>query len=167
VAARLGRVAGPGLPASGPAGTYVQIGGHNFTGATAVKFNGVSASFAVNCFEDGGAGARGRGRRGPGTGAAVREARGAPGLKAVYGWTTHCRIGDGWHTDTRGTVLRRMVGPVIGVSGRPIGLIPGSQDGAAVPGDADLAVVAADDLADTAAAAATPAIGCCRTACRR
>src|SRR6266851_9931985 len=63
---------------------------------------------------DGGAGARGRGRRGPGTGAAVREARGAPGLRAVYGWTTHCRIGDGWHTDTRGTVLRRMVGPVIG-----------------------------------------------------
>ena len=34
-------------PASGPAGTTVQIGGHNFTGATAVKFNGVSASFTV------------------------------------------------------------------------------------------------------------------------
>jgi RNA polymerase sigma factor (sigma-70 family) len=34
-------------PGSGPAGTTVQIGGHNFTGATAVKFNGVSASFTV------------------------------------------------------------------------------------------------------------------------
>jgi hypothetical protein len=34
-------------PASGPAGTSVQIGGHDFTGATAVKFNGVSASFTV------------------------------------------------------------------------------------------------------------------------
>jgi hypothetical protein len=34
-------------PASGAAGTYVQIGGHNFTGATTVKFNGVSASFTV------------------------------------------------------------------------------------------------------------------------
>ena len=34
-------------PASGPAGTYVQIGGHNFTGATGVRFNGISASFTV------------------------------------------------------------------------------------------------------------------------
>jgi hypothetical protein len=34
-------------PASGPAGTYVQIGGHNFTGATAVNFNGVTAGFTV------------------------------------------------------------------------------------------------------------------------
>src|SRR6267378_4141543 len=35
-------------PTSGPAGTYVTINGTNFTGATAVAFNGVSASFAVS-----------------------------------------------------------------------------------------------------------------------
>src|SRR5207245_6169552 len=35
-------------PASGPVGTSVTISGNNFSGATAVKFNGVSASFAVN-----------------------------------------------------------------------------------------------------------------------
>jgi len=34
-------------PASGPVGTVVTITGTNFTGATAVKFNGVPASFAV------------------------------------------------------------------------------------------------------------------------
>ena len=34
-------------PASGPVGTSVAIGGTNFTGATAVKFNGVSATFTV------------------------------------------------------------------------------------------------------------------------
>jgi len=34
-------------PASGPAGTSVEISGTNFTGATAVAFNGVSASFTV------------------------------------------------------------------------------------------------------------------------
>jgi hypothetical protein len=35
-------------PTSGPAGASVTIVGSNLTGATAVKFNGVSASFAVN-----------------------------------------------------------------------------------------------------------------------
>src|SRR6202007_1587708 len=35
-------------PASGPAGTSVTISGTNFTGATAVLFNGTSASFTVN-----------------------------------------------------------------------------------------------------------------------
>jgi len=34
-------------PASGPAGTSVAILGRNFTGATAVKFNGAAASFTV------------------------------------------------------------------------------------------------------------------------
>jgi RNA polymerase sigma factor (sigma-70 family) len=34
-------------PGSGAPGTYVTIGGHNFTGATSVKFNGVGASFSV------------------------------------------------------------------------------------------------------------------------
>jgi len=34
-------------PASGPAGTVVTITGTNFAGATAVKFNGVSATFSV------------------------------------------------------------------------------------------------------------------------
>jgi hypothetical protein len=35
-------------PTSGPVGTSVTISGTNFTGASAVRFNGVSASFAVN-----------------------------------------------------------------------------------------------------------------------
>src|SRR5437899_8680051 len=35
-------------PSSGPAGTSVTITGTNFTGATAVTFNGVSASFTVS-----------------------------------------------------------------------------------------------------------------------
>src|SRR5205807_584644 len=35
-------------PASGPVGTSVTISGTNFTGATAVQFNGTSASFTVN-----------------------------------------------------------------------------------------------------------------------
>src|SRR5207302_858102 len=35
-------------PASGPVGTSVTISGTNFTGATAVRFNGTSASFTVN-----------------------------------------------------------------------------------------------------------------------
>src|SRR5439155_7311158 len=35
-------------PASGPTGTSVTISGTNFTGATAVLFNGVSASFTVS-----------------------------------------------------------------------------------------------------------------------
>jgi hypothetical protein len=35
-------------PASGPVGTGVTISGANFTGATAVRFNGASASFTVN-----------------------------------------------------------------------------------------------------------------------
>jgi hypothetical protein len=35
-------------PTSGPVGTSVIITGGNFTGATAVKFNGVSAAFTVN-----------------------------------------------------------------------------------------------------------------------
>jgi hypothetical protein len=35
-------------PAGGPVGTSVIISGTNFTGATAVRFNGVTASFAVN-----------------------------------------------------------------------------------------------------------------------
>src|SRR5439155_1230252 len=35
-------------PASGPVGTSVTISGTNFTGATAVLFNSVSASFTVN-----------------------------------------------------------------------------------------------------------------------
>src|SRR2546429_9137487 len=34
-------------PPSGPAGTSVTINGTSFTGATAVAFNGVSASFTV------------------------------------------------------------------------------------------------------------------------
>jgi hypothetical protein len=34
-------------PATGPAGTTVTIGGTNFTGTTAVRFNGTAASFAV------------------------------------------------------------------------------------------------------------------------
>jgi len=35
-------------PTSGPVGTSVTINGTNFTGATAVRFNGVSASFTVS-----------------------------------------------------------------------------------------------------------------------
>lgn len=35
-------------PSSGPSGTAVTIGGSNFTGATSVSFNGVSASYTVN-----------------------------------------------------------------------------------------------------------------------
>ena len=35
-------------PAVGPAGTSVALTGSNFTGATAVRFNGVAASFTVN-----------------------------------------------------------------------------------------------------------------------
>ena len=35
-------------PTSGPVGTNVVIAGANFTGATAVRFNGVSATFAAN-----------------------------------------------------------------------------------------------------------------------
>src|SRR2546426_4135575 len=35
-------------PTSGPVGTNVTISGTNFTGATAVRFNGVSATFTVN-----------------------------------------------------------------------------------------------------------------------
>ncbi len=35
-------------PASGPVGTTVTINGTNFTGATSVTFNGVSASFIIN-----------------------------------------------------------------------------------------------------------------------
>src|SRR5438093_702877 len=35
-------------PASGPVGTSVTISGTNFTGATAVRFNGTSANFTVN-----------------------------------------------------------------------------------------------------------------------
>jgi hypothetical protein len=35
-------------PAAGPVGTSVTISGTNFTGATAVRFNGVTASFTVN-----------------------------------------------------------------------------------------------------------------------
>jgi len=35
-------------PTSGPTGTSVTIGGTNFSGATAVTFNGVSAAFTVN-----------------------------------------------------------------------------------------------------------------------
>jgi len=35
-------------PTLGPAGTSVSLRGHTFTGATAVRFNGVNASFAVN-----------------------------------------------------------------------------------------------------------------------
>src|SRR5438128_1276348 len=35
-------------PASGPVGTSVTISGTNFTGASAVRFNGTSASFTVN-----------------------------------------------------------------------------------------------------------------------
>jgi hypothetical protein len=35
-------------PASGPVGTSVILAGTNFTGATAVKFNGTAASFTVN-----------------------------------------------------------------------------------------------------------------------
>jgi RNA polymerase sigma factor (sigma-70 family) len=34
-------------PSNGPVGTTVQVIGHNFTGATAVKFNGVAASFSI------------------------------------------------------------------------------------------------------------------------
>jgi hypothetical protein len=44
--------AGPSIlgfnPVNGPAGTSVTISGANFTGATAVRFNGVSASFEVD-----------------------------------------------------------------------------------------------------------------------
>src|SRR5207244_1925630 len=35
-------------PTSGPVGTSVTITGTNFTGATAVTFNGLTASFSVN-----------------------------------------------------------------------------------------------------------------------
>ncbi len=35
-------------PASGPVGTVVTVAGSNFTGATSVKFHGISALFAVN-----------------------------------------------------------------------------------------------------------------------
>src|SRR6267143_1820951 len=35
-------------PGSGPVGTSVSISGTNFTGASAVRFNGTSASFTVN-----------------------------------------------------------------------------------------------------------------------
>src|SRR4029450_4176338 len=35
-------------PTSGPVGATVTINGTNFTGATSVKFNGVSATFIVN-----------------------------------------------------------------------------------------------------------------------
>src|SRR5439155_6740401 len=35
-------------PTTGPAGTSVTISGTNFTGATAVRFNGVSATFTVS-----------------------------------------------------------------------------------------------------------------------
>jgi RNA polymerase sigma factor (sigma-70 family) len=35
-------------PGSGPVGSSVSIGGHHFTGATSVKFNGVAASFTVS-----------------------------------------------------------------------------------------------------------------------
>ena len=35
-------------PASGPTGTSVTISGTNFTGATAIRFNGVSASFTLS-----------------------------------------------------------------------------------------------------------------------
>src|SRR5207249_9153897 len=34
-------------PTTGPAGTSVTISGTNFTGATAIRFNGVSATFTV------------------------------------------------------------------------------------------------------------------------
>jgi len=34
-------------PTSGAAGASVSIAGRNFTGATAVKFNGVNASFSI------------------------------------------------------------------------------------------------------------------------
>jgi hypothetical protein len=34
-------------PGSGAPGSYVTFAGHNFTGATSVKFNGVNASFSV------------------------------------------------------------------------------------------------------------------------
>src|SRR5207249_6877933 len=35
-------------PTTGPAGTSVTISGTNFTGATTVRFNGVSATFTVS-----------------------------------------------------------------------------------------------------------------------
>src|SRR5439155_1203479 len=35
-------------PTTGPTGTSVTISGTNFTGATAIRFNGVSASFTVS-----------------------------------------------------------------------------------------------------------------------